>query len=373
MLIGRPFELSTDLQFLYQGEEHERVFQEILKAIERREGLICVTGETGTGKSLLCQRLLAEINGAFQPIFLSTPPPTPKDINNAVDENLDESENKIPVLIIDEAQHLSRSCLDHIKILWNLRREDGNLLHVVLVGQPDLIEKLSQKYFRPLAQRVGANLNLKGLNRDEVLPYLTYRLAKAELSGIIRFTQGSANQIFRSTSGIPRLINRIAAVAVERAIAKGKSKITAWDVHRAQLMMSLLETRTLGTNWKRRWALAGSLVLLGAVALTLFLYGPSVSSMGKNFLSMNKKERVAPQPRYAVKIGTYLAKEEAADATQVLVEDGFKVLLQEQKLADGWTVYNVYLRDRLVRAEADKTASLLHKRYGIESSVVNLP
>ncbi len=362
MDIGRPFELSTDLGFLYKSDEHERVFQETLKAIERREGLICITGEPGTGKTLLCERFLSEIDGGYQPVLLSRPLESPNGITEMLDKNIDASTGKIPIVIIDEAQDLSAEPLDEIKFLWNRSMANGDPLHIVLVGQPELAEAISSN--GPLAQRVGANLSLGRLEPGEILPYLTCRLTKANLAGRVRFTNRAAKFIFRKTRGVPRLVNRIAQLAIERATAKGKSQIDALDIYRAGSGLPVLKAHSSRPIQKQRRLVLGSLGLLVAAILAVVLYGSSPSSYDKAGVSVE---------RYGVKIGTFVTKEGAEQAARALQKDDFKVVVREQKLADGWVIYGVYLSQSLEKTQADRIVEVLHERYGLESSLVTLP
>lgn len=355
----RPFELSTDLGFLYKSDEHERVFKEALAAMERQEGLVCITGEPGTGKTLICERLSTEIDGAYRPILLPVPP---KDGIGPVIAGNDEIPGKTPVLIIDEAQHMSPALLDEVKFLWNRSRANGGRLHIVLVGQPELAEMLSSN--GPLAQRVGANLVLGRMDEGEVLSYLTYRLTKADLAGRIRFTQGAARFIFRKTRGIPRLINRIASLALARTTTREKTQIRAWDVYHAAAGLSLLQSHRSVVSQKQRRVAWGSLGVVAAVFLAVFLYKSHPWPYGS----------VGASPEmHGVKVGTYVTKEGAEETLRLLQKDGYKVILREQKLADGWVVYGAYLQENFLRDDAQRMAATLQKRYGVEASPVRLP
>ncbi len=358
---GRPFELSTDLGFLYKSDEHETVFQQTLKAIEKREGLICITGEPGTGKTLLCERLSAELNGAYEPFYISNPSQALATMMGARETDDGEPSPKAPVFIVDEAQHLDPGSLDELKFLWNHSMANGTSLHVVLVGQPELAESIAQN--APLAQRVGANLALGHLERDEVFPYVTSRVAKAEMAGKVRFTQGAARVIFRKTGGVPRLVNRLAQIVLERAQAKGKGQIGAWDVYRAASSLSVVKPSTRKPSLKRHRVIVGSLGFLATVVLGTVLYGPP--------LQINHKPSV-PVERYSLKLGPFVTREGAQDAAQDLQKDDFKVTIKEERLADGWVVYGVYLSGTLEKAQAKKIAEVLKTRYGFESSLISM-
>ena len=120
----RPFSLTADLDFLYISDQHKRVFEEALSAIKRRDGLICIIGEPGTGKTILCRRLLAELDGDYQVVLVNTPPKTPHEMTETLDAAFGEMEgdSRIPLAVFDEAQHLDFRCLDHVKFLTNLEK-----------------------------------------------------------------------------------------------------------------------------------------------------------------------------------------------------------------------------------------------------------
>lgn len=358
----RPFELSTDLGFLYKSDQHERVFQEALRAIERREGLICVTGEPGTGKTLLCERLSAELDGTYEPVYVSDPSQTPTAIAALKGEQGYEPGAKAHVLIVDEAQHLDPSLLDEIKFIWNRSMADGNPLHVVLVGQPELAEAIARN--APLAQRVGANLSLGRLELDEILPYLSSRLARADLASRVHFTQGAVRSIFQETCGVPRLVNRVAQLALERAADKEKSRIGAWDVYRAASGLAPLQSRHSWPAVRRHLVVWGSLGIVAAAVLAVVLQGRPLFLDGKI---------IATKERYGVKVGPFVTREGAERAAQALEKDDIKVAIREQKLVDGWMVYEAYLRGDFGRTEADRMVLTLQKRYGLESSLISLP
>lgn len=279
-----------------------------------------------------------------------------------MDKHTDASTGKIPIIIIDEAQDLSPEPLDEIKFLWNRSMANGNPLHIVLVGQPELAETIARN--APLAQRVGANLTLGRLDRNEVLPYLTSRLAKANMAGKVRFTDGAARFIFRKTRGVPRLVNRIAQLALERAQTKGDAQIGSWEVYRAA---SRVPSFGSSARWQKpspRRFLLGSLGILIAGVLAVFLYGPA--------LQIDQK----PTPsaaRYGVEVGPFVTREGAEEAAQALKKDDLNVAVREQKLADGWVVYRVYLSQSLGKTQADRLVEVLRERYGLESSLATLP
>jgi len=358
----KPFSLTADLDFLYQSAEHSRVFEEILAAVYRRDGLICLTGEPGTGKTVICRRLLEELGDDYRVVVVNTPPRTPEDMTQTLDEALTEmeSDTKIPVVIFDEAQHLDSRCLDHIKFLTNLEKEGGKLLQIILVGQPELEEKLGHKRFIQLEQRIGAKLRLGRLGAKEVLPYLTHHLDVASIYRDLQFTRGAARTLFRKTGGVPRLINRIANITVDFALEVGKAKIRPSLIRRAELKVSAArgdwqETAQLGYGYSRLATLAALLILSAGA---LFYTHPEWPSLVDRLY--NGKAQATFQPsRFSLKAGAFLKREEAEDLRAQLSEWGLPSLVVTKDLGDGWILYQVRLQETYDPAEAESKLELL--------------
>lgn len=365
----RPFSLTADLDFLYISDQHKRVFEETLSAIKRRDGLICVIGDPGTGKTILCRRLLEEMNGDYKVVLVNTPPKTPHDITQTLDAAFGELEgdNKIPLAVFDEAQHLDFRCLDHIKFLTNLEKNAERLLQIILVGQPELAEKLRHKRFNQLEQRIGAKLKVGPLKKKEVWSYLTHRLTIAGLSGEIRFTKPSAWYLYRKTSGVPRLINRIANLAVELAIQRGRGRIGIRQVKQAFSKVSA--TRDSWIALKKPVSLIvrlASLVFLLALSVVIFLYYNPKWRLSVNEESIGKSGSVPLMSQFVVKAGTFLVRDQAEDLREQLGNQGFPSAIVEKELGDGWTLYQVRLVGRYTRDEADNVVDLL-RTIGIKS------
>jgi general secretion pathway protein A len=370
----RPFSLTADLNFLYLSEGHMRVFGEVLSAISRRDGLICVTGGPGTGKTIICRRLLEELGDEYNAVVVTTPSKTPQAMTETLDEAFGEMEgdSRIPVAIFDEAQHLDFRCLDHIKFLTNLEKKGEKLLQIVLVGQPELAEKINHKRFTQLEQRIGAKLKLVPLKKREILFYLNHRLAVAGVSEDVRFTKSAARYLYQETAGVPRLINRIANIAVEQALQEGKGKIGAAAVKRAASKVSASRS-----DWKEA---AGSqrlsprlsvLILLLVLSVGLYnYYNPDwLSSL---YGTDHAETRLMPaQPQFALKLGAFLQREQADEFRERLAKEDLKAAVAAKDLGDGWVLYQVRLPGPYTQDEAINVIGHLH-RIGIQE-VEKLP
>lgn len=365
----RPFSLTADLDFLYISEQHQRVFDETLSAIKRRDGLICVIGEPGTGKTVLCRRLLEELNGNYNVVFVNTPPGTPYDMTETLDAAFGDvsGDSRIPLAVFDEAQHLDFRCLDHVKFLTNLEKNAERLLQIVLVGQPGLAEKLNHKRFNQLEQRIGAKLRVGPLKKKEVLPYLRHRLTIAGLSGEVRFTHPSARYLYRKTSGVPRLINRIANLAVEDAAQRGRSKIGVRQVKQAFSKVSATRDNWIAPGKSiSPFARLSALILPLALSVVLLLY---YNPRWRAFVvgeSIENSRPVPPPPQFVVKAGTFLTRDEAEDFRAQLVKQGFSSVIVKKEFGEGWILYQVRLAGRYSKDEADNVMEIL-RTIGMKS------
>ena len=317
---------------------------------------------------------MEELDGDFNVVLVHTPPKSPHDITETLDAAFGEMEgdSKIPLAVFDEAQHLDFRCLDHVKFLTNLEKNTERLLQIILVGQPELAEKLTHKRFNQLEQRIGAKLKVGPLRRKEVLPYLRHRLAIANLSEEVRFTKPSASYLYRKTSGVPRLINRIANLAAEQAIQLGGGRIGVRQVKQAFSKVSA--TRD---NWiapKDSFApflRVSSLVFFLAFSAVLILYyyndNPEwrVSSIRES-IGKSRAQPSFSSPHFVVKAGTFLVRDQAEELRDQLGKQGFPSAIAGKELGDGWILYQVRLAGRYTKEEADNIVDIL-RTIGIKS------
>ncbi|MEO5741723.1 MAG: AAA family ATPase, partial [Vicinamibacterales bacterium] len=260
----KPFSLSTDPKFLYKSAAHAGTFEDLLLAIRRREGLIVLTGDIGTGKTTLCKAVLEHLDRKTFTTFVPDPFVTREALlkmllldfgvmsiddlksgrmTGASHPDLsyplcDFLKSLVPlqafaVLIIDEAQNLSPALLEEIRILSDLEAPD-KLLQVVLVGQLELRAKLKLPEMRQLDQRVSARCSLEPLNREAVAGYISHRLSVAGgASDRVHFSPDAIDAIFRVAGGNPRVVNLICDRSLHRGHLARKSTIDAETVTQA--------------------------------------------------------------------------------------------------------------------------------------------
>ena len=260
----KPFSLSADPRFLFRSPSHAPAFDALLAGIRRREGLIVLTGEIGTGKTTLCRSVLQHLDQRTFSAFVPDPFVSREDLlktllvdfgvisiadltrgqfNGASRTNLSYPlyeflDSLVPlqafaVLVIDEAQNLSLPLLEEIRILSELERRE-KLLQVVMVGQPELRSNLKLPQMRQADQRVSVRCELKELDARGTAGYVNHRLGVAG-GGENRaeFTPDALEAVHYGSSGVPRLINRICDRALERAYAPRSLRIDAHFVWEA--------------------------------------------------------------------------------------------------------------------------------------------
>jgi general secretion pathway protein A len=261
----KPFSLSADPRFLFKSPAHGTAFDEIHAGIRRREGLIVLTGEIGTGKTTLCRAVLQRLDRRTFSAFVADPFVSREDLLKALlvgfgvtsmgdlargrFHNASRSDLSYPlyefldslvplrafaVVVIDEAQNLALPLLEEIRVLSELERRE-KLLQVVLVGQPELRLKLKLSALRQLEQRVSVRAELTALDAAGVAGYVRHRLAVAAAgTSRVEFTPAALEAVHAASSGVPRLINRTCDRALHQAFATRAMKVDV-DCVRAAL------------------------------------------------------------------------------------------------------------------------------------------
>ena len=293
----QPFRLTPDTSYFYSLGNHQEALNTLLVALDMGEGFIKVTGEVGTGKTLLCRKLLNELaeRPEYVTAYIPNPSITPTALKYALADELGlkyprnlgqhrvmqmindrlievKAEGRKVILIIDEAQALPEDCLEAVRLLTNLETEKSKLLHVVLLGQPELDENLEKPSVRQLKQRITFTHNLSPLSEKTLQSYLAHRLQVAGYSGPELFNSKISRQIYRITGGVPRLINILAHKCLLLAFGEGTTNIT-----NKHLKKAVSDTESISKPKSRwRWfgiALIGMSASTAAVAGYFFLLG----------------------------------------------------------------------------------------------------
>lgn len=277
-----PFGLTPDTSFFYANAEHQEALNVLLVALQMGEGFIKVSGEVGTGKTLICRKLLNELadDANFITAYIPNPALTPSALRFALASELglkvhrNMGQHQVMevisshlmqqrangcrvVLVIDEAQALPVECLETVRLLTNLETEKAKLLQVVLLGQPELDERLARNELRQLRQRITFSYCLKPMQANVIAGYLAHRLAVAGYQGPALFTLPLARRLHRASAGVPRVVNVLAHKALLAAYGEGKARLTTRHIQRAIDDTESAEHFGL-SHYMRRWLSAGT-------------------------------------------------------------------------------------------------------------------
>ena len=255
-LVEAPFSLTPNTGFFFGLAPHVEALQVLQTALQTGEGFIKVTGEVGTGKTLICRKLLNDIPERFHCAYLPNPYLTPDELRWAValelglkySANIDQQQlttliqqqlialsahGHSIVLVLDEAQALPDESLEALRLFTNLETESRKLLQVVLFAQPELDQRLRLNKFRQLRQRISFSYQLRPLTRPETNAYLTHRLQIAGYKGQPLFSLADSKRIAKAARGIPRLINILSHKALLLAFGEGLAVVSPHHVRAA--------------------------------------------------------------------------------------------------------------------------------------------
>lgn len=267
-LSQRPFPGTPDTRCYYPATGHERALARLQQGLTEGEGFLLLSGEPGTGKTLLCHCLLDRLEPSFQAVFLiNSHFPNragllqailydlglpyegrgEQELRLALTEYLVNgfSEGRATVLLIDEAQHLNADHFEELRLLGNLESRNGKALQVILVGQPKILETLRQPELAALRQRLVARIDLVPLGVQEAADYLLHhiRLAGGKPGEVL--ADEVLELLARTTGGVPRLLNQTAHQAMLLSAENGAAFV---DVEAALEALSLLGLEDSGTE-----------------------------------------------------------------------------------------------------------------------------
>ncbi len=251
-----PFSLTPDTEFFFNYKEHQEALNVLLVALRSGEGFLKITGEVGTGKTLLCRQLLNTVGPEFVTAYIPNPFLEPDALRGALAEELgievpsgvDQhtlvrlineklielvGTGKHVVLCLDEAQAMPDESLEALRLLTNLETEKSKLLQVVLFGQPELDKRLGCASLRQLRQRITFSYYLHAMDRDGVGGYIQHRLSVAGYNGGCLFKPRAIKTLYRASGGVPRLINILSHKALMAAFGQGAHAVSEQHVRMA--------------------------------------------------------------------------------------------------------------------------------------------
>jgi general secretion pathway protein A len=289
----RPFQLVPNPAYLFLSRSHEEAMAHLIYAISQGDGFVEITGEVGTGKTTLCRALLENLDKFTEAAYIFNPKldslqllksindefgiPSNTDSIKGLSDSLNtflmekKAEGKRVLLIVDEAQNLSKDVLEQLRLLSNLETTTSKLLQIILVGQPELSEILDSPDLRQLGQRITLSCRLSPLSYRETKEYIEYRIQVASKKPEVTFARGAYRAIFKYSRGVPRLINIASDRALLTAFGLNRKKVTGIIAKASVRELSARgDGRTTKFPEKRKMPFALG-VLLGVFVAALYL------------------------------------------------------------------------------------------------------
>jgi general secretion pathway protein A len=251
----KPFKLVPNPEYYYVSRSHEEAMAHLKYAIAEGEGFVEITGEVGTGKTTLCRVFLDNLDDRTEVAYIFNPRLGPTQLLKTIADELGvkcraddtkqlidvlnnylidmKTAGKTVVLLVDEAQNLTRNVMEQLRLLSNLETNRSKMLQIILVGQPELGELLDSYDLRQLAQRITLSCHLSPLSFREVREYIEHRIQIASIRTPVVFTHSAYRLIYRYSTGIPRLINIVCDRALLTAFGRNQKKINSTTVRTA--------------------------------------------------------------------------------------------------------------------------------------------
>ncbi|MCW5603793.1 MAG: AAA family ATPase [Burkholderiales bacterium] len=280
-----PFKITPNTGFFFSGGNRGPILEALIYAISHGEGIVKVTGEVGSGKTMLCNMLPARLPPNIETVYLATPSVSPDEILHAIAFELQlgldrdagrlevmqalqnhllarHADGKRVVVFVEESQSMPLATLEEIRLLSNLETKSDKLLQIVLFGQPELDDNLRQPNIRQLRERITHSFRLEPLDTNEIREYLMFRIRAAGYHGPDLFSSAVVKAIARASDGLTRRVNLIADKALLAAFSENTHTIKLKHVE-AAIRDSEFSQHTKPAS-RPRYAWAAGLVLAGA-------------------------------------------------------------------------------------------------------------
>jgi type II secretory pathway predicted ATPase ExeA len=291
-LTHAPFKITPDTDVFFEGGNRGAILEALIYAITHGEGIIKVTGEVGSGKTMLCRVLQTRLPINVETVYLANPSVSPDEILHAIAFEMQlpvakdasrlevmhalndylverHSQQRQVVVFVEESQGMPISTLEEIRLLSNLETQHHKLLQIVLFGQPELDENLRQQNIRQLRERITHSFGLIPLDNEDVRAYLTFRLQAAGYHGPDLFSRTVIAYMTKASSGLTRRLNLIADKALLAAFADGTHNVSLNHVKAAVRDSEFSDFAASRDHAPVRYAIAG-LVLGGALGIGAF-------------------------------------------------------------------------------------------------------
>ena len=291
-LVHAPFKITPDTDVFFEGGNRGAILEALIYAITHGEGIVKVTGEVGSGKTMLCRVLQTRLPQNIETVYLANPSVSPEEILHAIafemhlhmpkdasrlevmhalNEYLVErySQQRQVVVFVEESQGMPISTLEEIRLLSNLETKQHKLLQIVLFGQPELDRNLREQNIRQLRERITHSFSLLPLDDEDVRAYLNFRLQAAGYHGPDLFSKRVIAYINRACNGLTRRVNLVADKALLAAFAEGTHNVSLDHVKAAVRDSEFSNVESSGGRSPVTYALAG-LTLGGILGIAAF-------------------------------------------------------------------------------------------------------
>lgn len=312
-----PFSIAPDPRYLFMSEQHREALAHLVYGFNSDGGFVLLTGEVGTGKTTVSRCLLEQIPDNTAIAFILNPKMTVQELLATVCDEFgikyppDNTSIKIfvdlinsylleahandrkAVLLIDEAQNLSTDVLEQLRLLTNLETNQRKLLQIILIGQPELRDKLSEPGLRQLSQRIIARYHLDALSKKDISAYVSHRLSVAGLRDQL-FPDALINKIYSLTGGVPRLINVLCDRALLGTFAMNKNLVSAATLTKAAHEV-FGESRPL-VPWLRSkaavWSISSLIIVVSAVVAATYYRSGNQKTGPQKSININQGKAV---------------------------------------------------------------------------------
>lgn len=282
-----PFKITPNTEFFYSGGNRGPILEALMYAISHGEGIVKVTGEVGSGKTMLCNMMQTRMPAHIESVYLANPSVSPEEILHAIAFDLqlpvDRAASRLEVMhalqdhlvkrhaeghrvvvFVEESQSMPLATLEEMRLLSNLETRNDKLLQIVLFGQPELDDNLRQPAIRQLRERITHSFRLEPLESEEVREYLMFRLRAAGYRGPDVFSSLVVSQIARASEGLTRRINLIADKALLAAFSENTHNVRLKHIKAAVRDSEFSREAVVRPPPRYGWR-AGALMLVGAV------------------------------------------------------------------------------------------------------------
>ena len=307
-----PFKITPDTSLFFEGNQRGAALDALMYAISSGEGIIKVVGEVGSGKTMLCRMLEVRLSNDVDVIYIANPSLSPDNILHViayelhldVDNEMSKvdvmqriqahllkkhADNRQVVLFVEEAQSMPIETLEEIRLLSNLETDHNKLLQMVLFGQPELDEKLSQPHIRQLKERITHSFYLTPFPPDDTLQYLNFRLRAVGYKGPDIFNKKTAGVVKKYSAGLTRRMNILADKSMLAAFSEGSHTVTSRHVKSAAQDS---EFKKAVNSKKILWSSFAVLLLAGVLFAGIYIGRQDVAE--RNLITTEAKPAVAP-------------------------------------------------------------------------------